>query len=358
MICVPELFAKPRPELLALAAEHGVDLRPHLTHAELVAELVTQRLAAGDDVVTEGELSMLHEGFGFVRLAATDYGETAVDAYVSPSQIRSLHLQQGHRVKGRLRAPRGNERFLALTRVESVQGVDADALGDVVPFGARTAIVPDRALPLGDDGPWAGLAQQAPWRFGHRVLVHKQQDEPTAAWLTALAGAIAAAHPSVDVTLCLLDQRPEDLAVARALAADAHANLTTVGTTFASPPRRHADVADLALHAALRRVEHGHDVVLLLDSVTALTHAHARSQAPSGAWIQPGLDARAVLAAKQLFAAARQTAEAGSLTVLATVLEHGSAIDGAIADEFAPTSNSDVWPGTPERSRTRPEGRA
>ena len=196
MISVPDLFARPRAELIAMAAEDGLGLRPHLSHDELVAELVTHKMQAGAEVVTEGELSMLHEGFGFVRLAATDYGETAVDAYVSPSQIRGLHLQQGHRVKGRLRAPRGNERFLALTRVEAVQGVDADALGDVIPFAARTSVVANRPLPLGDEEPFASLAQKAPWRFGHRVLVHTERAQPSTPWLADLAASIATAIAS------------------------------------------------------------------------------------------------------------------------------------------------------------------
>ncbi|MCK5945604.1 MAG: hypothetical protein KAI24_26680 [Planctomycetes bacterium] len=355
MTSVPELVALPRAELLARMAARGLEPRPHLGHDELVAELVTSLLGAGEQVTTTGELSMLHEGFGFVRLRACDYDETAIDAYVSQSQIRSLRLLQGHRVAGPLRAPRGTERFLALTQVESVQGVDAAALGDVVPFAARTPIVPDRPLPLAGDDELAASLAPAPWRHGHRVLVHSDREFARAAWLTRTARAIAAANPDVGVSLCLLEQRPEDLAAARDGARDT--SLTVVGSLFGDGPRRHADLADLALHAAMRRVEHGEDVVLLLDSLTALTHAVARSHAPSGAWIQPGLDARAVLPPKRLLASARQTAEGGALTVIAAVDEGGTELDQAIAREFAATSNSDVWLQTPARTRTRPEAR-
>lgn len=353
MTSIPDLLAKPRAELLAATAEDGVAPRPHLAQTELVAALVGHLVEAGEDVFTEGELSMMHEGFGFVRLAATDYAETASDAYVSQKQIRALNLQHGHRVRGRVRPPQGAERSLALTQVLAVQGAPVDAIGDVAPFATQRAVVASRPLSLGADPAHVDLATRAPWRLGHRVLVRTERAFARAAWLRDLARAAAAAAPGLAVTLCLLDQRPEDLAAARS--DDDPANLTVVGTRFADDPRRHCDVAELALQAAQRRVERGEDHLLVVDSLTALTQSHARSQPPSGAWIQPGLDARAVLAAKRLFAAARQLEGGGALTVVAAVDEGGTDLDEAIAREFAPHSNSDVWPQQPECSRTRPE---
>lgn len=353
MTSVPELFAQPRAALLEAAAARGMELPPHLEHGELVGALVAHLADAGEAVVADGELSMMHEGFGFVRLAAADYAETASDAYVSQKQIRALNLQHGHRVRGRVRAPRGAERSLSLQHVDAVQGVAVEKIGDVAPFSSRRAVVATRPLLLGDGDAFAPLARQAPWRLGHRVLVHAGPEFARAAWLRDLALAVAAANPELAVTLCLLDQRPEDLAAARAAGADAE--LTVVGTRFADEPKRHCEVAELALQAALRRVERGDDLVLVVDSLSALARAHARSQPPSGAWIQPGLDARAVLGPKRLFASARQLDGGGSLTVLATVQEGPTDLDQAIAREFAPGSNSDVWPEDPARSRTRPE---
>lgn len=348
MILVPELYARPRAELLAAAAELGLGLRPHLEHDELVAELVHAHLAAGDEVWTEGVLSARPEGFGFLRLVAADFAESAADAYVGPRQLRALNLQNGHVVRGPVRAPKGDERYLALARAASVQGVPVEGAADTAPFASRTQVAPHRPIALGEGSSYASLSAGSPWRFGQRALVHVPRAFNATAWLRELADTLAAANPRARVWLCLLDQRPDALATAR----DGDA-VTVVGASFAAPPRRQVDIAELALDAATREVERGADVVLLLDSLTALTHAVARSAAPSGAWIQPGLDAHAVLAAKRLLAAARQTGEGGSLTVVATLREDGDELDRAIARELGPTSDLDVRPA---QDGTRDEG--
>ena len=150
MTSIPELFAQPRAALLEAAAARGMELPPHLEHGELVGALVAHLADAGEAVVADGELSMMHEGFGFVRLAAADYAETASDAYVSQKQIRALNLQHGHRVRGRVRAPRGAERSLSLQHVDTVQGVAVEKIGDVAPFSSRRAVVATRPLLLGE----------------------------------------------------------------------------------------------------------------------------------------------------------------------------------------------------------------
>lgn len=342
MILVPELCELPRDQLLARAAGRGLGLPPHLGHDQLVAELVLDQLAGGEDVRTEGTLSTLFDGFGFVRLARHDYAESAVDAYVSPRQIRALRLRHGHRVRGRLRAPRGDEKFLALLEVEAVQGAPVAALGDVAPFESLEVTQPARPLPLTQDPELDAQAGAATWRLGERVLAHVRPSFRAATWLRRVADCAAAAHPDAAVTMCLLDQRPEELAAARADAA--RRGVEVVGLEFAAEPKRVVQLADLAVHAAMREVERGRDAVLLVDSLSALTHARARSQAASGAWIQPGLDARAPLPAKALLAAARQTTAGGSLTVVATSHIGETPLDQAIAREFAPLSNRDVSP--------------
>ena len=348
MILVPELYARPRAELLAAAAHLGLELRPNLEHDELVSELVHAHLTAGDAVWTEGVLSARHEGFGFLRLVAADFAESAADAYVGPRQLRALNLQNGHVVRGPVRAPKGDERYLALAKVESVQGFSIGEAEDTAPFASRNQLAPHLAIALGASGSSAAFSIGAPWRFGQRALVHVPRAFDATKWLRELADALASANPRARVWLCLLDQRPDALATARY-----GDTVTVVGASFAAPPRRQVDLAELALDAATREVERGADVVLLLDSLTALTHAVARSAAPSGAWIQPGLDAHAVLAAKRLLAAARQTGEGGSLTVVATLREDGDELDRAIARELGPTSDLDVRPA---QDGTRDEG--
>lgn len=370
MTSLPHLLHQSREQLLALAAERGLGLLPHLEHDQVVRELATDLLKKNEAVTTDGTLDVLPEGFGFVRMLAHSFASTAVDAYVSPAQIKSLNLRSGHRIRGPLRAPRGTENFFALVHIDHVQDRAADALGDITVFEARTALVADRRLSWctddNDDAALRALNRLAPIRYGHRVLIHASGTWPRAALLARIAKAQRQQATDLDITVCLLDQRPEDLAAARAALATHDCDV--VGTAFAAGPDRQVTVADMAVQRAMRQVEHGRDALLLLDSLTALTRARSRAGAPSGAWIQPGLDAQAVLAAKQLFANAQRSAEGGSLTIIATAVQAAAGtIDDAIEREFATATNSDivivdttdvggdVLPFCPTTTRTRPE---
>lgn len=367
MTSVRELLATPRDDLLRRALELGGELRPHLNTDELAAAVLTAHLGRGDPIEADGVLTVLPEGFGFLRAIELGYEPSAVDTYVSPSQIRSLNLQQGHRVQGPVRAPRSGERFFALLHVDAVEGQPPEHLDRIAPFDARTPMVATRPLSLGDDDDelWA-LQTLAPWCFGHRVLLRAPESFARGHLLARLARSVQRRHPEVRTTICLLDQRPEDGAAVRARLDGS--GIEVVDTPFAAAPDRHVATATLVAERARRQAEHGHDVLLLLDSLTALTRAEARTSAPSGAWVQPGLDARALLTPKRWFACARQLAGAGSVTIVATVLpgEPGS-IDATVASEFAPHSNSDVviapelataevaLPFDPARTRTRTE---
>jgi transcription termination factor Rho len=235
-----------------------------------------------------------------------------------------------------------------------------------VPFADRTAIAPSRPLALPDDDAGRALGGLAPWWRGNRVLITAPRTWPTARFFADLAAGLQRSAPDVRPVLCLLDQRPEDIAAARARTAAA--GCPVVATPFAAPPERHLALADTALGRALRQVEAGVDVVLLVDSLTAMVRARGRVATPSGGFAAPGLAAEALLPAKRLFAAARQCAEGGSLTVIATVVaDASSVVDDAIARELQPFSNSDVAvdaelvakgaepPFDPQRTRTRPE---
>ena len=355
MTSLPELLALTREQLLTQAEERYVDLRPHLQHDELVHAIATDMMAKDETVHADGVLDVLPEGFGFLRMLALDFASTAIDAYVSANQVRSLNLQTGHRIRGAIRAPRGTERTFALVHVDFVQDTPPEELLTVAGFASRTAAAPNRPLTLtenqpvaDDDTQWMLHALQtlAPMAFGTRTLVHAPPKWPTARLLATLANALQQQHATADITVCLLDQRPEDIVAARtAVAAGTHASATPVvtGTAFASPPERHVSVAELAWHRCLRQVEQGHDAILLIDSLTALTRARCRSTVPSGSWIQPGLDAKAILLAKEVLASTMQCTEGGSLTVIATVTTgDAGTIDEAIEREFASLTNSDV----------------
>jgi transcription termination factor Rho len=354
-------------ELLAALHDEGAAAPPNLSRGELLAALQQHRLAHGREVLVAGAFELLPEGFGFLRSPHFDYEASPHDAFLSPSLVRSLNLKSGHYVTGPVRAPRGNERFFSLARIDRVNGSDPTLLASRIAFAARTPIVGTRNLALPAEAPWRALATLAPWCRGQRVLVQAPAGWPRAPWLADLALALRRANADARAFVCLLDQRPEDLAAAK-LRTTTDTLCEVAGSTFDQPPERHANLAELVLARAQREVEAGHDVVLLLDSLTALTHAAQRAHAPSGRWLCPGLDAQAVLPGKRVFAAARACAEGGSLTVIAVALAAGdSAVDAAVLAESAHRGNSDVAidpelaaaeapaPFDAQRTRTRPE---
>lgn len=343
------LLQRPHGELFAAATQLGLRPPPLSPRDELAAAIVAHELAHGAAVVAEGHLAVLPEGFGFVRAAQRDYAATPLDAYVGPSQVRSLNLRDGHRVRGPVRAPKGNERHFALLQIERVNGALPAELAARVPFADRQPLVATRPLALpDDDDELRTLRLLAPWCHGHRILLEAPPAWPTAPFLVRLAAALrrarpaAGAAPPLRIALCLIDQRPEAAAAARAALAAVDC-CDVVATPFAAPPDRHLALADTALARAMREVEAGDDVVLLLDSLTALVRAASRLAPPSGGFAAPGLPATALLPAKQLFAAARQCAEGGSLTIVAAVArEAGSPLDDAIAKELACHDNGAI----------------
>jgi transcription termination factor Rho len=354
-------------ELLAHALAEGVAAPPNLTRGELLAALWTHRLAQGRELATAGVLDVLPEGFAFVRSPAFDYEPSPHDPFVSPSQVRALNLKSGHPVDGPVRGPRGSERFFALVHIDHVHGDAPQALAANVAFAARTPVLATRPLPLAATPPWPALGALAPWWRGQRVLLTAPPAWPRARWLTGLATALHEANADLRTFACLLDQRPEDLAAAKAATAGA-GRCEVVGTTFDQAPERALALAELVLARAQREVETGADVVLVVDSLTALVHAAQRTHAASGHWLCPGLDAVAVLPAKRLFAAARACAEGGSLTVVATaVAGGGDAFADAVLAEFRDRGNAELvvaddaaaagaaFPFAARATRTRPE---
>lgn len=367
-VTTDDLARLPAAELLAILLREGATPPPNLAPGEMVAALVGHRLLQGREVCGEGVLELLPEGFGFLRSPHFDYEASPHDPFVTPSQVRGLNLKTGHRLVGPLRAPRGNERFFALTHVDTVNGADPAKLMAHIAFAARTPIVGQRPLSLGGDDPTLrALAQLAPWCRGQRCLLQVPASFRSLHFLAELAVALRAGDRDLLLSLCALAQRPEDLATVRTRFRDDPRTLVT-GSTFAQTPARQVAVAELTLQRAQRDVEAGHDVVLLFHSLTALAHAVQREQPASGRWLCPGLDVQAVLPGKRLFAAARQCSEGGSLTVLATATIDTTALaDGAVLAEFRHCGNSQVvvdpsladagvpFPFDLAATRTRPE---
>lgn len=362
-----DLARRSGAELLALLRAEGAAVAPNLARGELLAALYAHRLGRGQPCVVEGVLELLPEGFGFLRSPGFDLAASPHDAFVSPSQVRALNLKSGHRVRGPLRAPRGNERFFALVHVDAVNGIAPAALPAVLAFAARTPVIGSRPLrPAGGDPALDALAALAPWCCGQRILWTAPPAWPLRPLLPRLFAALRAQTPALRTFVGLLEQRPEDLAAMRAACAPI-AGCEVVGTTFDEPPARSVALAELLLATAQREVEAGGDVLLVLDSLSALTMAAQRAEPASGRWLCPGLDAQAVLPARRLFAAARQCAEGGSLSVLALLRDGGSPVDAALRSEFGNRGNSEVVvdaarleagaevPFEPAATRTRPE---
>lgn len=321
----------------------GAAPEPHLERDELLAAWFRHQLGGPERFDVDGVVELLPEGFGFLRFPGHDLVAGAADVYLSPSQVRGLNLQTGHRVRGAIRPPRGNERFFALLHVDTVDGTAPEAARLRPAFGALQPIVATVPLPLGGRNPlWRTAAALAPWCRGQRALLRLPASWPRAVAFAGLAEAILAANPDVRVRLGLFDQRPEDLAAAKAACA-ALPGVACVGTTFDATAERHVATAELLLAMVQREVESGAAVVLLVDSLTALARQGQLAQSASGRYLAPGLDAIAVQFGKRLFASARATTEGGSLTVLASVLhDTGHQVDAAIAAEFTGRGNSEL----------------
>ncbi|GAB4155764.1 MAG: transcription termination factor Rho [Planctomycetota bacterium] len=330
-------------ELRKLADESGLDLPPGLSSEDLVFEILKARIGASAPGYAQGVLEVLPDGFGFLRSPARDYRPGSDDVYVSPSQIRRLNLKPGHVLSGPMRAPAHGEKYLALSHVDLVNGASAEDLRKRTPFSDLAAGMPRRRLRLA--GPWIDariVGCIAPWGLGQRVLIEAPPRSGRTLLLSDLAEALELGQPEVYQIVCLIDERPEDAAEMRARLGGSRQR-EVVATTFDEPPARHLALSDMVLARAMRMVEAGENVILVLDSLTDLVRACAIEQAPSGRVLAPGLDAGSFVRAKRLFAAARQIEGGGSLTVVATVSTGtDSPVERAIAEEFERRCGSQI----------------
>jgi transcription termination factor Rho len=321
------LLAQPTSALRAQALARGRELPPLADRDEILRSLVEPNLVGTGVARTGGILELLPEGFGFLRAPAQDLQPSALDAYVSPAQVRRFHLQAGHWVEGLMRAPAHHERFYALVEVSAVQRQALTDRSHGLRFDARTAVLPRVPLACTAAAPgWLrAAALLAPWCRGQRVLLLTPPALDPARLLGDLALALAAAKAAPRLQVCLLDTAPEAIAPLRRLLAPQGIEL--LAASFEQPAARQLQLAELALARAMREVETGADVVLLFDSLSALARHHQAAGPQSGRWLCPGLDSHTMHAALRWFAAARQLEEGGSLTVLATATDSDTAVD-------------------------------
>ena len=293
-------------------------------------------------ITNSGVLEIMPDGYGFLRSSDYNYLNSPDDIYVSQSQIKLFGLKTGDNVTGTIRPPKEGEKYFPLIKVETINGRSPDYIRDRVPFDYLTPLFPDEKFTLAA-GNQANLSARvvdmfAPIGKGQRGLIVAQPKTGKTVLLKDVANAIAANHPEVYMIVLLIDERPEEVTdMARSV------NAEVISSTFDEPAERHVRIATIVLEKAKRLVECGHDVVILLDSITRLARAYNTVSPASGKVLSGGVDANALHRPKRFFGAARNIEDGGSLTILATALtETGSKMDDVIFEEFKGTGNMEL----------------
>ena len=338
---IVELKRKSMPELHQLADSLELSVRDVLDRQVLTFRVERKLLERGETLVGEGVLEVLPEGYGFLRSQDWNYLHSPDDIYVSPSQVKRFDLRTGDTVSGHVRPPKEWERYLALLKVEGVNGGEPDAAKTRVEFENLRPRYPDGRLRLEThegDLSMRVMDLIAPIGKGQRGLIVAPPRAGKTILLQKLANAIAENYPEVVLIVLLIDERPEEVTDMQK-----HVKGEVISSTFDEEATRHVQVADMVIEKAKRLVESGRDVVILLDSITRLARAH-NSVIPSGGKIMSGgLDAKAMEKPKKFFGAARNVADGGSLTIIATALiETGSRADEMIFEEFKGTGNMEL----------------
>jgi transcription termination factor Rho len=292
-------------------------------------------------IENEGVLEMMPEGYGFLRSLDYNYLASPDDIYVSPSQVKLFGLKTGDHIKGSIRPPKEGEKYFALLKIGTVNGKTTDEIRDRVPFEYLTPLFPEERLNLSakPDGYSTRILDLfAPIGKGQRGMIVAQPKTGKTVLLQQIANAIAKNHPEVHLMILLIDERPEEVTdMARSVRGE------VISSTFDEQAERHVKVANIVLEKAKRMVEVGHDVVILLDSITRLARAHNTVVPSSGKILSGGVDANALHKPKRFFGAARNVENGGSLTIIATALvETGSKMDEVIFEEFKGTGNMEL----------------
>jgi len=338
---IAELKRMSVPDLQVMADGLNITNTSGMRKQDLIFR-IEQNLLDSDTVLTgEGVLEILPEGYGFLRSQDWNYLYGPDDIYVSPSQIKRFDLRTGDTISGQVRPPKEWERYLALLKVETINGDDPEKAKQRGSFDNLRPRYPDERIRLEpNDGDLAMRIVDllAPIGKGQRGLIVAPPRAGKTILLQKMANAISQNHPEVTLIVLLIDERPEEVTDMVA-----NVNAEVISSTFDEPADRHVQVADMVIEKAKRLVEHGHDVVILLDSITRLARAHNVVVPHSGKILSGGVDAQAMHKPKRFFGAARNIEGGGSLTIVATALiETGSRMDEVIFEEFKGTGNMEL----------------
>jgi transcription termination factor Rho len=330
-------------EMMKVAAEFNIESANSMRRQELIFSILTAQSASNGSIYAGGVLECLPDGFGFLRSPDYNYIPGPDDVYVSPAQIRRFGLKTGDIIEGQIRPPREKEgeRYFALVKVTSVNLDSPEVLKTKTHFDNLTPLYPDEKLKL--ESKKGGISPRimdlfCPVGKGQRALIVAPPRTGKTVLLQNIANAITENHKEVILIVLLIDERPEEVTdMARSVKGE------VVSSTFDEPAQRHVQVAEMVIEKAKRLVEHKHDVVILLDSITRLARAYNTVVPPSGKILSGGVDSNALHKPKRFFGAARNVEEGGSLTIIGTALiETGSRMDEVIFEEFKGTGNMEI----------------
>jgi len=339
-----ELKIKTPAELLELAQSLGIENISRAKKQTLIFAILKHKADNEEEVLGDGVLDVLQEGYGFLRSSNDSYVSGPDDIYVSPNQIRRFNLSTGDVVTGKIRAPKKGEKYFALIKVSEVNEDSPENIRNRIPFSSLTPLHPDQRLKLelGNGGTEDITARVidlvAPFGKGQRGLLVAPPKAGKTMIMQNIASSISVNHPECELIVLLIDERPEEVTeMERTVRGE------VISSTFDEPAKRHVQVAEIVIQKAKRRAEQGKDVIILLDSITRLARAYNTVAPSSGKVLTGGVDANALQRPKRFFGAARNIENGGSITIIATALvDTGSKMDEVIYQEFKGTGNMEL----------------
>ncbi len=340
-----ELKALHVSEVVKQAEALDIENTGRMRKQELMFAIIKKRAKAGEQIVADGVLEVLPDGFGFLRAPDTSYTASTDDIYISPSQIRRFNLHTGDMIEGEVRIPKDGERYFALNKLDKINGLPPEDNKHKIMFENLTPLFPKEQMKLerdlfkGDENITGRIIDIiAPIGRGQRALIVAPPKSGKTVMMQHICHAITANHPDVELMVLLVDERPEEVTeMQRTVRGE------VIASTFDEPAARHVHVAEMVIERAKRLVELKKDVVIMLDSITRLARAYNNVLPSSGKVLTGGVDANALQRPKRFFGAARKVEEGGSLTIIATALvDTGSRMDEVIFEEFKGTGNCEI----------------